>query len=304
MEDSQPIRAAGAVVWRYGINEPEIVLIHRPRWQDWSFPKGKLDPGELTPVAAAREVREETGLAVRLGVALPEQRYGVGDGAPRPKRVYYWAARARGDADLTGFEANGEVDEACWLPLSQARQRLSYPHDVALVDSFAQTPYKSSPLLVVRHAQARSRKAWRGDDSERTLNGSGDRQATALAPLLAAYGVRRVVSSDASRCVDTVLPFVNATGAKLRLDAALSEEATDPGRIRVRMQRALSGRSRLAICSHRLVLPDIFAALGLDPIAMSPAEAVVVHRAAGRVVAVEHHPAPAGESAGDRDAGT
>jgi 8-oxo-dGTP diphosphatase len=292
VEHTQPIRAAGAVVWRNGGTEPEVVLIHRPRWVDWSFPKGKVDPGELTPVTAVREVAEETGLTIRLGPALPDQQYDVGDGAPHLKHVSYWTARARGEADLTRFEANSEVDEACWLPLSEARQRLSYPHDAALLETFAQTSYASSPLLVVRHAQARSRKAWKGDDSERTLHGTGGRQAVALSPLLAAYGVRRVVSSDAVRCVDTVLPYVNAESAKLRLDATLSEEASDAGRIRARMQRALGSRGRVAFCSHRKVIPDLFAALGLEPIEMAPADAVVLHRAAGSIVAVEHHRAP------------
>lgn len=292
MDDPQLIRAAGAVVWRHGSNEPEIVLIHRPKWADWSLPKGKLDPGELTPAAAAREVNEETGLTVRLGPALPDQHYDVGDGAPRPKLVSYWAARARGDADLTRFEPNDEVDEARWLPLSQARQQLTYPHDAVLLESFARTSYDSSPVLVVRHALARSRKTWKGNDSERTLNGTGDGQAVALAPLLTAYGVRRVLSSDAVRCVDTVLPFVNAAGPRMRLVTAFSEEASATERIRVLMQRVLSGRGRVAICSHRLVLPDIFSALGLEPVAMSPADVVVLHRSGGRVEAVEHHAAP------------
>ncbi len=292
MDDPQLIRAAGAVVWRHGNNEPEVVLIHRPKWADWSLPKGKLDLGEPTPAAAAREVNEETGLTVRLGPALPDQHYDVGDGAPRPKLVSYWAARARGDADLTRFEPNDEVDEARWLPLSQARQQLTYPHDAVLLESFARTSYDSSPLLVVRHAQAHSRKTWKGNDSERTLNGTGDRQAVALASLLTAYGVRRVLSSDAVRCVDTVLPFVNAASSRMRLVTALSEEASDTERIRVVMQRVLSGHGRIAICSHRLVLPDIFSALGLEPVAMSPADVVVVHRSGGRAVAVEHHSAP------------
>jgi len=288
---NRPIRAAGAVVWRYGSIEPEVVVIHRPRWSDWSLPKGKLDPGESAPAAAVREVLEETGLRVRLGVPLPDQHYHVGDGQPRPKIVSYWAARAGSDADLRRFQPNDEVDKVRWLPLSVAQQRLSYGHDVGLVEGFAQAAYDSSPLLVIRHAQARDRKTWRGEDSERTLNAAGSRQAIALSPLLAAYGVRRVVSSDAALCVDTVLPFANATRAKVELDPNLSEQCADPGRIAKRLSTALADRRRIAYCSHRPVLPDVFVALGIEPRAMSAADVVVLHRADGAVVATEHHAA-------------
>lgn len=292
MAPSLPIRAAGAVVWRFGSTEPEVVLIHRPRWADWSLPKGKLDEGESTPAAAVREVWEETGLRVRLGVPLPDQHYEVGDGQPRPKSVSYWTARPRGEADLSRFQRNDEADVACWSPLSEALQRLSYPHDAVLLETFAQTSYASSPLIVVRHAQAHNRKTWNGDDSERTLNAAGEAQAARLSPLLTAYGIRRVVSSDAVRCVDTVLPFVNADRVKLRLNTGISEDAADPARIRALMQRAIRNRRPIALCSHRPVLPEIFASLGLGSIEMSPADAVVLHRAHGHVVAVEHHRAP------------
>ncbi len=288
---NRPITAAGAVVWRYDSTEPEVVVIHRPRWSDWSLPKGKLDPGESAPAAAVREVLEETGLRVRLGVRLPDQHYHVGDGQPRPKVVSYWAARAGSDADLRRFQPNDEVDKVRWLPLSVAQQRLSYGHDVGLVETFAQAPYDSSPLLVIRHAQARDRKTWRGEDSERTLNAAGSRQAMALSPLLAAYGVRRVVSSDAARCVDTVLPFANATRAKVALDPALSEQRADAERIRERLGVALGSRRRIALCSHRPVLPEIFAALGVELVVMSAADVVVLHRAQGAVLAMEHHAA-------------
>lgn len=287
------IRAAGAVVWRPGRGGPEVVLIHRPRHPpDWSLPKGKVDADELAPAAAVREVWEETGLRVRLGIPLPDQHYEVGDGDKRPKLVSYWTARLRGTADLATFQANKEVDEVGWFALPEAARRLSYPHDVALVETFAQTPYDSDPFFLVRHAKARRRSAWAGDDSDRPLNAAGLRQAARLPPLLTAYGVRRVVSSDAVRCVDTVLPFVNAHRVQLRLDGALSQESARRGRIRALMRRALSGRGRLAFCSHRPVLPDIFAALGLEPMSISPAASVVLHRKQGEVVAVEHHPPP------------
>ncbi len=291
MAPTRLIRAAGAVVWRHGSHEPEVVLVHRPRYGDWSLPKGKLDQGELSPVAAVREVREETGLQVALGVPLPEQRYEVGasDAEPRPKVVNYWAARAGDDSDLSRFEPNDEVSDARWVSISSALRKLSYPHDVQLVRRFAKAAYASSPLVLVRHAEAQSRKAWKGDDSERTLNDDGYAQTEHITALLQVYAIRRVVSSDAVRCVDSVLPFANASGARMRLDPALSEAAADPRRIHRRLGKALAGSKRVAYCSHRPVLPEMYAALGLDPIAMSPADVVVLHRAKGKIVATEHH---------------
>lgn len=288
---TEPVRAAGAVVWRHGDLEPDVLLIRRPRYDDWSLPKGKLDPGEAAPVAAVREVAEETGVRIRLGPPLPDQHYTVGGGEePQPKVVSYWAARAPADADVSSFVANREVDEVRWEKLSRARSRLTYPRDARLLDSFDPARIDTTPLLVVRHAQARSRKNWSKDEGERPLRAQGQRQAAALVPLLTAYGVRQVVSSDEARCVETMLPFVNADGATMGLEPGLSQRATDEKVVARRTRRALDSQARVAFCSHRPVLPLLFEGLGLDPIAMQPASLVVVHRRDGRVVAVEHHP--------------
>jgi 8-oxo-dGTP diphosphatase len=125
------IRAAGVVLWRPGrpgSAEPELALIHRPKWFDWSFPKGKLEAGERHKDAARREALEETGMLVDLRFKLPTQRYDV---RGRPKRVRYWAAARIGG----GFTPNREVDRLVWLPAAQARERLSYGHDQELVDA-------------------------------------------------------------------------------------------------------------------------------------------------------------------------
>ncbi|MFC1433535.1 NUDIX hydrolase [Streptacidiphilus sp. N1-3] len=123
------IRAAGVVLWRRGRSGgPELALIHRPKWCDWTFPKGKLEVGERHRDAARREALEETGLLVELGAKLPTQRYEV---RGRPKRVRYWAAVRVGGS----FAPNREVDRLVWLPAAQARARLSYGHDQELVDA-------------------------------------------------------------------------------------------------------------------------------------------------------------------------
>lgn len=124
------IRAAGAVLWRPGPSGPEVALIHRPRKPDWSFPKGKLDPGETARAAAVREVREETGLEVTLDRPLPPRFYVK---SRRLKRVDYWTARA-----FTGdFTPNDEADELAWVPVADARRRLTHARDRRLLDAFA-----------------------------------------------------------------------------------------------------------------------------------------------------------------------
>jgi 8-oxo-dGTP diphosphatase len=130
---AEPIRAAGAVLWRPAAGPGpgrglEIALVHRPRYDDWSHPKGKLKSGESDAQAALREVKEETGMDCVLGAALPATRYPVGG---RPKLVRYWAAEA-----VAGhFEPNAEVDRLLWLPPADARAALTHPHDRPLIDA-------------------------------------------------------------------------------------------------------------------------------------------------------------------------
>jgi 8-oxo-dGTP pyrophosphatase MutT (NUDIX family) len=125
------VRAAGGAVWRRGPDgRPEVLLVHRPRYDDWSFPKGKLDDGESWETAAVREVEEETGLRCRLGTELAETTYTDAHG--RPKRVRYWLMAATADV---GFAPNDEVDERRWVPLDEAVRLLSYGRDRLLIDA-------------------------------------------------------------------------------------------------------------------------------------------------------------------------
>jgi len=115
------IPAGGGVVWRPTADTLEVALIHRPRYDDWSLPKGKLEAGEHPLTAAAREVREETGLSATVGRRSLRTSYPVPEGT---KRVDYWLMRAEGR-----FAANDEVDELRWLPPDEARELLSYDRD-------------------------------------------------------------------------------------------------------------------------------------------------------------------------------
>src|SRR6476619_3202467 len=207
------VLAAGAVVFHPG---RKVLLVHRPRYDDWSFPKGKLDPGEHPTVAAVREVAEETGLHVRLGPPLASQRYPNGGG--RMKTVFYWTGRVVGDDDVSGYLVNDEIDEVAWVDVDKAFERLTYPHDKDTLREALRLRRKTHALVVLRHGTARSRRAWRHDDRLRPLVRAGLAQAEQLVPLLAAYDVTRVVSSSSTRCVQSVTPYVDLTGVEPRLE--------------------------------------------------------------------------------------
>jgi len=130
------VRAAGGVVWRRTDRGLEVLLIHRPRYDDWSLPKGKADPGEDDVDTALREVTEETGLAGVLGPELAQIHYADRNG--RPKVVRYWSITVDGSAP-TEFSPNGEVDELAWLPLDEATARLSYPRDHTVLDALVRS---------------------------------------------------------------------------------------------------------------------------------------------------------------------
>ena len=187
------IVAAGAVVSRKG---PEVLLVHRPRYDDWSFPKGKLDPGEHVTTAAVREVAEETGLDIRIGPPLSTQHYPVRNGETGEKRVHYWAARTVASDDVSTYQPNDEIDHVVWASLDEASQLLTYDRDRDTLAEFDKVRKKSHPLIVLRHGKATSRKRWQHDDRERPLSEVGQLQAEQAVPILGAYGVRRVLSSS------------------------------------------------------------------------------------------------------------
>ena len=256
------IRAAGAVLWRPGPTGPEVVLVHRPRYDDWAFPKGKRLPGEHVLVTAVREVAEETGITVVLGRRLSQARY-LSDG--QPKRVDYWAARpAAGAAEQAGAVPNAEVDQLEWLAVPAAGERLSYPHDARLLSDFASAPPASTVCILLRHAAAQSRKAWRdagqADDVARPLTASGQGQARRLAAVLACFGPARVVSSSAERCLATVRPYAALAGVRVEAEPALLPGAPAAA-TRDRITALAVGGQPLVVCGHRENLPGLLAAL-------------------------------------------
>ncbi|MEV0630087.1 NUDIX hydrolase [Nonomuraea wenchangensis] len=274
------LRAAGAVVWRGPASRPEVAVIHRPAYGDWTLPKGKLEPGEHVVAAALREVREETGLTVTLGRALPPVHYLV---RGRLKRVDYWTARVVAD---DGFTPGEEVDELRWLPVEEAGALLTYGWDAGLVRRLADAPLETVPLVLVRHATAGSRAEWDGDDERRPLDSGGRRQAATLATALPAYRPELLMSSPSARCVQTLEPY----GGEILLDPLLSEEGQDPRKTPV-LVRELAVPA--VVCSHGKVLPGLLHALTGKEINLRKGAFAVLHRVGDRVVGVERHPVTA-----------
>jgi len=314
-----PIPAAGTVPWRRRRGQLEVALVHRPKYDDWSWAKGKLDPGEDWPVAAVRETHEETALAVGLGRPLPGSEYTVLDGAGQPatKEVRYWAAEATSPAG----PLQNEIDEVRWLDVVAASDRLDYARDRdqlrALVRADNAGTLTTWPVALVRHAHAVGRGSWPEDDQQRPLDDLGRSRAAHIAPLLAAYGVRRLVSSPSLRCTDTLRPYAAQLGASLRTKDGLSEEgyAAEPARAARHLRRLVERGTPSALCSHGPVLPELLMALLalVDPDEpeadlagaalraaardkMGKGEVLVAHLVgsgeAARVVAVERHLPP------------
>lgn len=285
MSRGADVVAAGAVITRRGGRE--VLLAHRPKYDDWSFPKGKQDPGEHVLVTATREVREETGLAVHLGRPLPPQFYEVSGG--RSKVVNYWVARLDRRAGEGEFTPNSEVDEIRWLPLAAAAQRLSYLDDAEILDAFRSQPRRTAALIILRHASAQRRAAWKDADAERPLSRQGRAAAEALVPLLAAYGICEVHSSPSQRCAETVTPYAQQIAAEVRRHPEISEEGADGTEIGLLLERLLASDQSSVLCSHRPVLPAIFGQLGVPEEPLATAEFVVCHHRKGQIVAVERH---------------
>jgi len=256
------IPAAGTVPWRRQHGSLEVALVHRPRYDDWSWAKGKLDPQEEWPAAAVRETAEETGLEVRLGRPLPDADYTVltKEGFADTKVVRYWSARVTGGHG----RLDHEIDEVAWLDVQLAYDRLDYSRDrdqlLAVVRADQSGSLDTWPLVVIRHAKALPRSAYRGpDDTKRPLDAVGAQRAKAIAPILAAYGVDRLVTSTSVRCTQTLAPYAAQLGLPLRTRAGLTEEgyAADPTVAVRNITRVLDRGLPAAVCSHGPVMPDL-----------------------------------------------
>lgn len=300
-----PVLAAGAVVWREKKGRIEVLLVHRPRYDDWSIPKGKLDPGETFPAAAVREVAEETGYRVRLHRPLPASVYLLADG--RTKMVHYWVATVRSRI-AEGPQNTREIDDVRWVDVDTAERMLTRDSDKvqlhALKRQLEAEALDTMPIIIQRHAAALSRAKWRKGEETRPLNSKGRKQALALPPLISAYAPSTVVTSPWRRCVATVEPFARSGGMEIETKDSLTEAAHEkrPSRAGAVLERVLRSARPAVVCTHRPVLPTVVAvarehsardaALELprtDPF-LAAGEALVLHTTSeGRIVAIERH---------------
>jgi 8-oxo-(d)GTP phosphatase len=297
------ILSAGGVLWRPAADRAhaiEVLLVHRPKYDDWSLPKGKREPGEHVLLTAVREILEETSVRPVLGPRLPTVEYLAHS---RPKQVEYWAAYCPVDRSAPSHE----IDAVCWLPLPQALDRLSYPHDADVIESLQ--PRATVPLILVRHASAGHRHDWPGEDQLRPLDAEGEMDALLLADLLACFAPRaRVLSSPALRCTESVRPYAEGFGGFVKAEAVLAVSGPTADHSSDRTDRADSLRhlfrdlvaadQPVVACLHRENLPLALAAAcsvlgapqpaGWDP-PLPKGGFLVLHVAAGELVAMERY---------------
>ncbi|GAA1821963.1 NUDIX hydrolase [Nesterenkonia flava] len=305
------VLAAGALVWRLHQGNLQVLVIHRPRYDDWSFPKGKLDDGETLPECAIREVAEEVQLKIRLGAPLPITRYDViktvrGERVSVPKEVWYWAAEVLDGKPTPDGE---ETDETRWVTPDQAREMLSQPGDLEplaeLERLHEERKLATVPFVVLRHAKAKPRSSWSKAESERPLAATGKRQAKAVERLITAWRPRHLDCSPWKRCQETLAPYVKQHRHKIKYRKSLTEKRAKeaPGRTAGRTRKTLDLLQPALVCTHRPVLPIVLTELrgripyeqvsaalpAADPY-LKPGAVVVAHRAVdrgGEVIALE-----------------
>ncbi|WP_433531905.1 NUDIX hydrolase [Micromonospora sp. CA-263727] len=250
------IHAAGGVVWRStGPGGSQVCLVHRPRYGDWSLPKGKLEPGEHPLIAAAREVAEEADAQAVPELRLPTVRY---RSEGRLKVVDYWSMRAVGSG---GFEPDTEVDEVRWLAVDEAVALVSYPHDAEVLAAFAALPRVTATMVLARHGHAGDRLAWAGPDAGRPLDARGWSEAYALAPLVALIRPTRLFSASPRRCVQTLDPAAAALDLPIEvcgdLDEPLAGQQPDECVLAAaaRLTALAAAGEPVAVCSQGKVIP-------------------------------------------------
>ncbi|NEM92321.1 NUDIX domain-containing protein [Galbitalea soli] len=266
MLTTTPVLAAGAVCWRIVDGKVRILLVHRTQHKDVSLPKGKVDPGETLPQTAVREIAEETGLMVALGAPLGQVDYQLPSG--RDKSVYYWSAEVDGHAlESARFTPNDEISGLEWVSISRAKSILSYPHDIEIVETFAERAKadraRTFAIVIARHGKAVPPGIWDGADATRPLMERGSAQAASIALGLAAYRPLKIISSTAARCLATIAPLARVTGLPVKESHAISQDAYERGESDVEavIGKRVKQKKSVVLCSHGPVIPELIDAI-------------------------------------------
>jgi 8-oxo-(d)GTP phosphatase len=290
VSSNEVVRAAGGIVMLDDGEEPRFALVHRPKYDDWTFPKGKLRDGEPEEQAALREVEEETGFRCRLGDQVDAVTYT--DRFGRPKVVRYWRMTPDGGT----FRPNAEVDELRWMGSEEAMALLTYGHDRDLLRSVV-VPRTRSPVYLVRHAKAGVRELWEGPDEQRPITRRGRGQADRLVERFQGLEIGRVVSSPLLRCIQTVEPLARSRGLEVEIADELAEGA-DPERT-IEFIRRL-GPAPTVLCGHGGGIDAVVRAFEDEGAkvegfrGLAKGSVWVLEREDGRVVSARYLPAPAG----------
>jgi len=285
------LAAAGGVLWRKDGTQLHVALVHRPRYDDWTLPKGKLAAGEHPLMGAVREITEETGARACVGRRLSTVEYLVG---ATPKRVSYWAMRYL-DGDHV---PNVETDELRWLTVAEANRLLTYPVDRGVLADFARLPANGSIVLLMRHGKAGRRTDWRGEDRKRPLDKIGRRQARDAVPFLQAFGPVRVLAADRVRCEQTVAPFAATADLQVESTPEFSDEAylANPRPALKSFEKVAESGATTLICSQGKAIPQLLADLDVPAAGHVSRKgslwALSWHR--GSVVAADYYPHPIG----------
>ena len=290
-----PILAAGAVLWRKSEKKKiEVLIIHRPKYDDWTFPKGKAEIGEPLIACAYREVLEETNIETAFGPYLGEVEYLTNDGK---KKVSYWAAKVIKEKE---FNPNAEVDQLKWVEVKKVKELLTLNTDKKILEQFLKIEPDTKPFILLRHAKAVTRDEWQGEDDDRPLDSYGQNQAKRLLAMYQVFNLEQIHSSDAVRCYDTVVAIAKGLNIKLEVTGKLSEDtykkdkekAFDYAKDLIKLNKSV------LLCSHNPILPKMLNKLtkksevDADEGKLLPADGWVIHRIGKEVIQIDRIDSP------------